>query len=64
VPAVKSIAQQLLAPLAFGLAIGLFTILRNYHGAAQLVLAMIAGAALMVSLQAFAADVRRRSNTR
>ncbi len=52
--------RQLIGPLLFGVFAGLLSVLNELHGPLRIVLAIIAGAALMESLSRFAADVRRR----
>lgn len=61
VPAVKSSpVRSVVSVLAFAVFVGLTSVLGSprYQGLVRVVLAMISGAALMVALRTFAADVR------
>jgi hypothetical protein len=61
VPAVKSsTVRAVVSVLAFAVFVGLTSILGSprYQGPVRLVLTMISGAALMVALRAYGAEVR------
>jgi hypothetical protein len=59
------IARQVLSMLAFGVFVGIMSLLGSprYEGGVRLVLSIIAGAALMVAVQTFTAGQRSKGQS-